>query len=306
MAPWVVVLLAGCARNNPEFGLDGDAGPGDGTLTASATGEGSDTTRGEIGASGSGTTAVPSDTDATVGQDSDSDGASTDASEDGSGGEIVCEKLFLPVVLDTFVDDTEACDGSCAELNFGDFPARQVGTSGPGSPSSVYLMELQTARIPVLAQVDAAHLHIHLFAAPESNATVLVFPVPDEVIFGTGTGTAEVGSSTWSHRVFMNQPWVHPADAVQVGGFETIMEWAQETNAVISLPVSADELAMQEDPLWVPIEFPPSTLFPLELALQNNTSLRLAFTVDPLSAEWFVRAEVGDGLESFLEVDVCD
>lgn len=311
LAPWVALLLVGCARNNPEFGLD------DGADTAADGGE--DSTRGDDGpvtqgsdgdTTAGGGSASNGTTDPVIPETSTSGGLDTDSgTADGTeetGTEPPCEKVQIDVITDTFVDGTDSCAGTCAGLNFGGSGMRLVGSeSTGGGPSSVYLMEFVPTQIPATRMLSGAHLHIPLTAVPDIGAVAMAFPLEHVPVWGDSNQATQTGASTWSHRLFMDQTWDDPLGGPS-GDFGVVLTWAIMSNALIEQPLLVDDLVQGAGaPAWVEVDIVGNNLLALQLALQDGAEIRMGFTIDSLLAQWPVRAREGDGIPAFLEVEVC-
>ena len=306
-----MLLLVGCARNNPEFGLEGGAGTvaddggdrgtaGDGgPLTEGAD---DDTTgAGEGSASGGTTDAVVPETSTSAG------GTDDDDPDSGESGTVApCEKMMVAAMLDTFVDGTFACAGPCAASNFGGTGTRRVGTEGPGSPASVYLVELAPAAIRPTQSVEGARLHVPLAMEPQAGATAMLFPVSPVIFFGTGDGEPERATSTWNHQVATGELWPDPAGAAASSDFGLVLSWAMDSGNLVETQLSLDDLIEGDGaPFWAEVELGDDLLTPLQSNLHNGADIRFGFTVDSLSAQWVVRALDSGDTTAYLDVEVC-
>lgn len=303
LVPWGALLLVGCARDNPEFGLEGGAGTAavdtqSGDDGASTGGPGSGSTTGVVpgtstgGAPGSDTVG---DTDPNPGSDAD------------TGIGVDCVFIELDVVADTFVDGTAYCANGddCSQFNFGGSDARTVGSSPTGA-ASVYLMEFPPNQLPRALSLVSARLHVPLAGQPSQGGFVLVFPVPAAFVAGTATGTINEGASSWSHRMFSEVPWDDPGTGTDAPDFGAILDWAIGTGVVFETPYSLADLAQQEDPLLIDAKIPTSDLFALELLLKSDVAPRLGLTMDGLGGDWSIRAQEGGGRPARLILEACE
>lgn len=306
LAPWVALLLVSCARNNPEFGLEGGAGTAaDGDGEGDTRGDGGPITQGGEGdtTGGGGGSASSSTTDPVVPETSTS--TSAGGSSD-SGALTPCEVMSIPGMLDTFVDGTFACGDSCGGLNFGGEASRLVGTEGPTSPYSVYLVDLAPASIAATEYVGAARLHVPLVMEPQADATVMLFPVPPVVFHGSGEGTPDSGVSTWNHQVSMDESWPDPSGVGGTGDFGLVLLWAADAGALVENQMAVDDLVQGGGALyWAEVELSDGLITPLQTNLRGGEDLRFGFTVDSLTSQWVVRALDSGEAPAHLEVEVC-